>query len=129
MQEKKRVAALFALCAIALAACGGWGGEEAAAPPTAGPAPGPAPAPSPAVSAATLQWNSSGDTRVQGYRVYYGTVSGQYVQAKGGGLSTTGTAYTIQNLTAGRTYYFAVTAYDATGGESDYSSEASKVVN
>jgi fibronectin type 3 domain-containing protein len=67
---------------------------------------------------------------VQGYRVYYGTSSRAYLQTKGAGLDSTGeTDFVVTNLQAGRTYYFAVTAYDASGNESDYSSEASKVVN
>lgn len=66
---------------------------------------------------------------MQGYRVYYGTQSGQYSQARGAGLSTTTTSYTVNNLIVGRTYYFAVTAYDSAGNESDYSSEVAKLVN
>lgn len=148
MLEQRRLVALLALFAITLAACGGTDDGESTAPPTSGPAPAPsaapspapspspapapAPAPSPApapVASATLQWSSPGDPRVQGYRVYYGTQSGQYAQPKGAGLSTSGTSYTVGNLTAGRTYHFAVTAYDAAGNESDYSSEVTKVVN
>lgn len=88
------------------------------------------PAPPPAAaSSATLQWSSPGDPRIQGYRVYYGTQSGQYSQNKGSGLSTTTTRYTVNNLIVGRTYYFAVTSFDSAGNESDYSAEVSKVVN
>lgn len=66
---------------------------------------------------------------MQGYRVYFGTQSGQYSQARGSGLNTTTTSYTVNNLIVGRTYYFAVTAYDSAGNESGYSAEVSKVVN
>jgi fibronectin type 3 domain-containing protein len=79
------------------------------------------------VASATLQWTASTDSRVTGYRIYYGTESRTY-QAKGSGLNASSmTTYTVPNLTVGRTYYFAVTAYDAAGNESDYSSEATKI--
>jgi fibronectin type 3 domain-containing protein len=67
---------------------------------------------------------------VQGYRVYYGTSSRTYLQNKGSGSNVgAATSYVVTNLTAGRTYYFSVTAYDAAGNESDYSSEATRLIN
>lgn len=54
-----------------------------------------------------------------GYKLYYGTQSGQYSQ-----VITVG-AYTsaeVGDLAAG-TYYLAVTAYDIYGNESDFSNE------
>jgi fibronectin type 3 domain-containing protein len=65
---------------------------------------------------------------VAGYRVYYGTASHSYGQAKGSGLYVTNTTYTVPSLTSGKTYYFAVTAVDASGKESAYSTEATKVM-
>jgi fibronectin type 3 domain-containing protein len=65
---------------------------------------------------------------VSGYRVYYGTSSGAYAQARGAGLYATSAAYTVTGLTAGRTYYFVVTSVDAAGNESTYSNEASKLI-
>ena len=63
-----------------------------------------------------------------GYRVYYGTSSRSYLQSKGSGANTGKTTqYTASGLQSGRTYYFSVTAYDAVGNESAYSSEVSKV--
>jgi fibronectin type 3 domain-containing protein len=60
---------------------------------------------------------------VTGYRVYYGTTSRTY----GSGLNASSmTTYIVPNLTVGRTYYFAVTAYDAAGNESDFSGEVTK---
>jgi fibronectin type 3 domain-containing protein len=65
---------------------------------------------------------------VAGYRVYWGTSSGSYSQSHGAGINTgSATSYTVTGLTVGRTYYFAVTAYDAVGNESAFSGEASKV--
>jgi hypothetical protein len=61
---------------------------------------------------ATLQWNSTGDPSVLGYRVYFGTSSHAYQQAIDAGLNT---AYSFANLTSGATYYFSVTAYTLLG--------------
>ena len=114
-------------CAI-LVACGG-GGSESVDSAQAGSTPSPAPGPSPSVGTATLQWAASSDARVQGYRVYYGTSSRAYVQARGSGLDAGLTpSYVVANLPAGARYYFAVTAYDGSGSESDFSAEASKLV-
>ena len=79
---------------------------------------------------ATLTWNapttnSDGTplTDLAGYKVYYGTASGNYAQTVDVGNVTTSV---VSNLTDGATYYFAVTSYDASGGESGYSNEVSK---
>ena len=64
-----------------------------------------------------------------GYRVYYGTTSRAYAQSLGAGIDVGfQTTYTKSGLASGRVYYFAVTAVDATGNESAYSNEATKVV-
>jgi fibronectin type 3 domain-containing protein len=60
--------------------------------------------------------------------VYYGTTSGSYGQVKGSGLYVTNTTTTVPSLSSGSTYYFAVTAVDASGKESAYSAEATKVM-
>ena len=62
---------------------------------------------------------------MQGYRVYWGTSTRTYGTSAQAGAST---SYTIGSLQPGRTYYFAVTAYDATGLESAFSAEASKTI-
>jgi len=123
-----------ALLSIALASCGGGAGQVDNAQSAASPAPSPSATPSPApitsqTSAATLRWTASADTRVQGYRVYYGVSSRTYAQSKGAGIDVGGSVSHIAgSLQTGRTYYFAVTAYDGVGNESDYSAEVSKVV-
>jgi fibronectin type 3 domain-containing protein len=76
---------------------------------------------------ALLSWSAPSGS-VAGYRVYYGTASRSYVQAKGSGLYVTNTTYTVPSLSSGKTYYFAVTAVDASGKESAYSSEATKAI-
>jgi hypothetical protein len=78
----------------------------------------------------TLSWDASTDNvAVTGYKIFYGTQSvsessASYTQGPvdAGNVLT----YDIKNLEAGKTYYFAVTAYDAAGNESEfYSNEAS----
>ena len=79
-------------------------------------------------STASLGWAPSSDADLVGYRVYYGTASRTYLQARGAGISTGKTAaFTATGLQSGQRYYFSVTAYDAAGNESAYSAEVSKL--
>jgi hypothetical protein len=55
-----------------------------------------------------------------GYRVYYGTQSGQYTQVKDAGNRTT---VTLSGLTDCRDYFMAVKAYNAYGESAEYSNE------
>ena len=73
----------------------------------------------------TLAWdppttNEDGTplTDLAGFIIYYGTTSGDYSQSIDVGNVTT---YQVSNLTEGLTYYFAATAYDTSGNESEYS--------
>jgi fibronectin type 3 domain-containing protein len=74
---------------------------------------------------ATLAWDASSPAGVIGYKLYYGTSSGNYSQSIDVGNST---SYTVSNLTDGQTYYFAAKAYDSAGNLSGYSNEASKTI-
>jgi fibronectin type 3 domain-containing protein len=75
-----------------------------------------------------LTWGSGG-TGGATYRVYYGTASRAYGQPYGAGLDTNGaTTFTVSGLPGGQLYYFSVTAVDASGRESVYSNEATKLV-
>jgi fibronectin type 3 domain-containing protein len=65
---------------------------------------------------------------VVGYRVYWGTASRAYQPRGSGTLAGAGNSYVVGNLQSGRTYYFAVTAYDGAGTESDFSAEATKTI-
>jgi len=60
-----------------------------------------------------------------GFKVYYGTSSGSYSTSINVGLVP---GYSVSGLAPG-TYYFAVTAYDASGNESLYSNEARKTIS
>jgi fibronectin type 3 domain-containing protein len=76
-----------------------------------------------------LQWDAVANTALTGYRVYYGTRSGTYVQQLGSGIPTGNTTtYTFSNLTRGTTYYFVVTSTDSGARESSYSNEVSKLI-
>ncbi len=84
-------------------------------------------------SSVTVRWvapttNVDGTpiTGLQGYRVHYGTTSGQYSQSVPVGSSTI-TSAVIEGLSPA-TWYFAVKAISSSGVESEYSREASKTL-
>lgn len=66
----------------------------------------------------TVAWDASTDPGVTGYRMHYGTVPGNYTSHVDVGTVTN---CVVSGLTDGVTYYFAATAYDGDGNESDYS--------
>jgi hypothetical protein len=67
-----------------------------------------------------LAWDPSPEAMVTGYRLYYGTSSGNYMNYIDAGNRTD---CTVTGLDAGTTYYFAATAYTGTGDESIFSNE------
>ncbi len=76
----------------------------------------------------TISWdaptqNTDGSpASIAGYKIYYGISSGLYTGALDVGNVT---SYTVDLSIAPGTYYIAVTAYDASGNESDFSNEVS----
>ena len=86
-----------------------------------------------ATGRATLSWNAPSQrtdgtplTDLAGFRVYYGTSTADLryvIQIKDPGARS----WVIENLTTG-TWYFAATAFDTSGGESDHSNTASKTI-
>lgn len=75
-----------------------------------------------AVSNVTLAWDPSPSPGVETYRVYYGTASGNYsafVEV------TNATTASVIGLVNGTPYFFAATALDSTGLESEFSEEIS----
>jgi fibronectin type 3 domain-containing protein len=84
------------------------------------------PPPSPSNSA-SLAWDAVTALNLSGYRVYFGTAPGTYLQSVGQGVSVGNvTTYTITGLASGSRYYFAVTDFDTLGQESSYSNEVFK---
>jgi hypothetical protein len=82
--------------------------------------------PVPGMAATILvSWNANTETDLEGYRIYYGTQSGQYGAPINVGNTT---SYLSTVPDDGTTYYIALTAYDETGNESDFSEEVSLYV-
>ena len=78
-----------------------------------------------AASQVSLSWDASPDEGVTGYFLYYGFATRNYVGTIDVGTQTTAT---VSNLSSGQTYYFAVTAYNASVLQSDFSGEVSYTV-
>jgi fibronectin type 3 domain-containing protein len=82
-------------------------------------------------NSATLTWDAIADPDLAGYRVYYGTAPGTYIQARGGGdpVAANVTTHTVTGLASGTTHYFAITAYGNNQRESDFSNEVCKTTS
>jgi fibronectin type 3 domain-containing protein len=81
----------------------------------------------PTSNSATLTWDPVNAATLAGYRIYYGTASGSYQQARGQGISVGNVVtYKILGLSSATRYYFSVVAVDSQGTESPYSNEAFK---
>ena len=79
----------------------------------------------PGTNSASLAWDKSPSTNVTGYRLHYGAASGNYTNI----VAMTGnqTTNTVRGLVSGVRYFFVVTAYTASGLQSDPSNEISFV--
>lgn len=75
----------------------------------------------------TLTWQANTESDLAGYRVYQGTVSGQYGPPVTLGTVTTHTVM-LPPSTLDRTYFWALTAYDLAGNESAKSNEVSQLI-
>lgn len=71
---------------------------------------------------ASLSWEAHIDPTVTGYRVHYGTVSENYNSSIAVGNVTN---VTVPGLASGTVYFFAVTAINSNGFESDFSNHVS----
>jgi len=67
-----------------------------------------------------LTWDPNSEEDLMGYRIYYGYGSRDYCFSL---EILDGVLCKVQNLEEGMTYYFAATAFDRDGNESDYSNE------
>lgn len=72
----------------------------------------------------TLEWDANPEPNVAGYIVYFGTSSRSYFFSTNI-VGRTSCYFTNSIFTPGTTYYFAVTAYDQLGLESEFSQEVS----
>jgi multidrug efflux pump subunit AcrA (membrane-fusion protein) len=74
-----------------------------------------------------LNWNASSSSGISGYRVYRGTAAGgPYSRITSSTLPAL--SYEDTNVTAGRSYYYVVTAVTMNGTESLFSREAKAIV-
>jgi hypothetical protein len=112
--------AFFVLSLIFIMGCGGGGGGS-----SGGSSGGGGDSPD-SVGVIYLAWDSNTEEDLGGYRVHYGTYPGMYDHSIDVGMATSGgnsTTYTLMNLNEGQTYCIAVTAYDTSNNESDFSDE------
>lgn len=76
------------------------------------------------LSAATLTWDANSETNLSHYKLYVGPSSRNYTT----NWTTTNTVFTVTNVPVNRgSNFFAVTALDTDGLESEYSDEVSGV--
>lgn len=73
-----------------------------------------------------LGWQALRSSELAGYNVYYGTVSGRYIQRRS--LPATSTSLVLRDLQPGTTYYLAVRGVNAQEQESVFSQEVSVTV-
>jgi len=69
-----------------------------------------------------VTWLPNSEQDLAGYNVHYGIASRSYSHTVSAGLDTT---CQVSGLEPGHEYFFAVTAYDTAGNESQYSKEVS----
>lgn len=73
-----------------------------------------------------LGWQALSSAELAGYNVYYGTVSGRYIQRRS--LPASSTSLVLRDLEPGTTYFLAVRAVNAQDQESVFSQEVSVTV-
>jgi len=70
----------------------------------------------------TLSWSRPGDSRVTGYKIYYGPTGTNFKSRADQTIEPASqTSCTISGLEEGQTYDFAATSFDANNNESDFS--------
>lgn len=76
---------------------------------------------------ATLTWSPNTESDLAGYKIYHSEISGNFT-TQAPVVMGTATTYTWNNLTRGRTHYFAISAYDTSQNESPLSIQVSKFI-
>jgi chitodextrinase len=84
----------------------------------------------PSTGTATLSWNPNLEPDLAGYLAYIGTSSHNYTMTKDAGMTSNNSnpSFTVDDLTKGEMYHFAISAYDQNGNESPLSNEVEKMV-
>jgi|GEM_PF-1903203 len=80
----------------------------------------------------TFSWLPNSESSLAGYKIHYGTTSRNYtsvIDIENPDPVNGRIQATVDGLEEGTTYYFAATAYDENGVESDYSTEISHTVD
>jgi Fibronectin type III domain len=95
-------------------------------PPSATPPPSPPPVSS--TGTVTLSWSANSESDLAGYRIYFGTSSGEYNAPGSPAIIGNLTSYTVAGLQRNTTYFFALSAYDSAGNESPLSVEVSRSI-
>lgn len=72
----------------------------------------------------TYAWDANTESDLAGYKLYYGSDSGQYTDSI---TLDTHTTYTLRGLVVGVRYYAVLTAFDFYNNESGYSLEVEGV--
>jgi len=77
----------------------------------------------------TLVWDANSEPDLEGYKIHYGLASGIYSTIIDVSLTLTPQSpeHKIIDLSSGVRYYFAATAYDLDGNESNFSDEVDGV--
>jgi len=86
---------------------------------------------------ATITWNANAESDLSGYKIYYGASPRTGSDPKNCALCGYSNildvgnvlTHTFNNLTAGQTYYFSVSAYDTSNNESFFSPEVNKYIS
>lgn len=73
----------------------------------------------------TLIWERNTETNIGGYKTYHGTNSRSYQFVTDAGNKTN---QAVSNLVVGQTYWFAATAYNTVGVESEFSPEVNLTI-
>ena len=120
MKQIRIFSIIFILTFLILTGCGGGGGGGSSSNNTGSNTSNTSNSQS--AGTISLAWDANTSSGIAGYKVYYGTSSGNYPEVINVGNTTT---YTVSNLQSGNTYYLVVTDYDTSGNESGYSNEIS----
>lgn len=95
-------------------------------PPSATPPSSPPPISS--TGSVTLSWAANSESDLAGYKIYFGTASGEYSASGSPAIIGNATTYTVTGLQRNTTYFFALSAYDSAGNESALSAEVSRSI-